>query len=368
MTDSPLRIIVAAGGTGGDLFPAVAVVEEIQKIRAAEVVLFGNPHRMEARVAPQLGYVFEPLSVRGFKGVRSLQSYALPFTILHSTMRVIARIRSWKPQVVICAGTYISFPVALAASVCSVPVVCIESNALPGKANRRVADRASLIIAAFEECQRYLSPAAARKVRVLGNPIRGSLTKLPDRAAGAAVFGLDPSKPTLLVFGGSLGARSINTIVESSVHLFEREGIQVLWQTGTSYTAPADLPCHIRSVPFINDMASAYAACDMVVCRSGGGTVAELATVAKPAILVPYPHAANNEQEHNARALEERGGAVMIRDAELAEKLVPEVLRLMRDTGCRTTMSSALHAMARPDAARDAARLILELIATTRPS
>lgn len=362
MSESPLRIIVAAGGTGGDLFPAVAVVEELQKLRETHVVLFGNPHRMEARVAPKLGYVFEPLSVRGYAGIRSLRTYALPFTIIHSTMRVIRRIRSWKPHLVLCAGTYVSFPVAMAASLCNVPVVCIESNALPGKANRLVAERAALIVAAFEECKAHLSAEAASRVRVLGNPLRGTITRLPDRAAGAAVFGLDPTKPTVLVFGGSLGARSINTVIESSIPVFARAGFHVLWQTGSAYTAPAELPPHIRCVPFIDDMAAAYAACDAVVCRSGGGTVAELAAVAKPAILVPYPHAANNEQEHNARALEVRGGAVMVRDAEVRERLMDELLRLMHDADLRERMSAALRTMARPTAARDAARLIMESV------
>ena len=368
MNSSPLRIIVAAGGTGGDLFPAIAVIEQIQKLRAADVVLFGNPNRMEARVAPEHGYAFSPMSVRGYKGIRSLQSYALPFTIVHSTLRVIAHILSRKPHLALCAGSYISFPVALAARLCKVPVVSIESNALPGKANRKTAAYASLIIAAFEECKKFLPASAVANVRVVGNPIRTSLTSLPDRSTGAAAFGLDPSKPTLLVFGGSLGARSINTVIESAVQMFDSEGIQVLWQTGSSFTPPAQLPPEIHCIPFINDMASAYAACDMVVCRSGGGTVAELAVVAKPAVLVPYPYAANNEQEHNAKALENRGGAVMIHDAELAQKLLPTVLQILGDGERRSRMTSALQTMARPNAARDAAALILQMLATTSPS
>ena len=354
MSSTPFSVFVAAGGTGGDLFPAIAVVQELQRRYDVKIVLFGNPSRMEAKVAPQQGYEFVPLSVRGYKGIRSLQSYLLPFTILHSFLRVSGYIRRRKPRLVICAGTYISYPVALAARLHGIPIVSIESNVLPGKANRSVARFASLIIAAFAETRAYLPPSTHAAMRVLGNPLRSTLRQLPERIAAAASFGFDAHQPTVLVFGGSLGARSLNNAMSAALMELGQKNVQVIWQTGTSFTTPEHLPANVRVLPFINDMASAYAACDLVVCRAGGGTVAELTTVAKPAILIPYPHAANNEQEFNARALEAKGGAVMMKDNLVAESLISEMLALVHDEERLKSMSAALKEMARPDAARDA--------------
>lgn len=365
MSTTPFTVFVAAGGTGGDLFPAVAVVQELQRRHHADVVLFGNPSRMEARVAPEHGYEFVPISVRGYKGLRSLQSYLLPLTILHSLLRVSRFIRRRSPRLVICAGTYISFPVALAARLHGIPVVSIESNVLPGKANRLVARFASLIIAAFDETRAYLPASTHAALRVVGNPLRSAFRELPSRATAAASFGFDHERPTILVFGGSLGARSLNMAMSAALPQFQRENVQVIWQTGRDFSAPAQVPDNVRVVTFINDMASAYAACDVVVCRAGGGTVAELTVVAKPAILVPYPHAANNEQEFNARALESKGGAVMIKDADVKGSMLDVMLGLVRDEERRNAMRSALRAMSRPDAARDAVDEIEKLVSFT---
>ncbi len=355
-----LRVIVAAGGTGGDLFPAVAVVEQLQKMRKLEVLFVGNPERIEAKVVPQLGFRFEGLSVRGYKGVRSLQSWKMPLTIIASTLKVRRLIREFKPQLALCAGTYVSVPLALAASSAGLPLALIESNAIPGKANRRIANKADLIIAAFAECASYFSSEARKKVRVLGNPIRQAFSHQPSREEGRRHFGLDPTTTTLLVFGGSLGARSINEAIASRIEVLKNKDVQVIWQTGSSYTAPASIPSNIKVLPFINEMAEAYAAADLVLCRAGGGTVAELGVVGIPAVLIPYPYAANNEQEHNAKALQNAGAAIMIRDAELASR-IDEILELLSNTEKRAAMAAAMQSFAKPQAAEDAARALLEL-------
>lgn len=358
MVGEPLRIIVAAGGTGGDLFPAVAVVEQLQLRRKVDAVFVGNAERIEAQVVPSLGFRFEGLSVRGFKGLRSIDTYLLPYRIAESTLKVRSLIKSFKPHLALCAGTYISYPLALAASMSRIPVL-IESNAIPGKANRSVARRADLIIAAFEECRKSFVTKTPDVLKVIGNPIRKGFGAVVSREQGAQVFGLDAAMKTLLVFGGSLGARSINETILENLHFLQSEGIQILWQTGKNATIPDSLPRHVIQRSFIDDMASAYAAADAVLCRSGGGTVAELKVVAKPALLVPYPYAANNEQEFNARALQDAGAAVMILDGELKTRFRKEVSELFADPVRLQSRASAMAAMARPNAASDAAELVL---------
>ncbi len=362
MVQEPLRIIVAAGGTGGDLFPAVAVVEQLQLRRKVEAVFVGNAERIEAQVVPSLGFRFKGLSVRGFKGLRSVDTYLLPIRIAASTLKVRLLIKSFKPHLALCAGTYISYPLALAASMAEIPLVLIESNAIPGKANRSVARRADLIIAAFEECRKSFVTKNPDVIKVIGNPIRKGFGTAVSREQGARAFGLDPAMKTLLVFGGSLGARSINETLLENLDFLQSAGVQVLWQTGKNATVPDTLPKDIIHRTFIDDMASAYAAADAVLCRAGGGTVAELKVVAKPALLVPYPYAANNEQEFNARALQDAGAAVMILDGELKMRFRKEVSELFADPVRLQARASAMAAMARPNAASDAAELVLRLI------
>lgn len=364
-TQQSIKIIVAAGGTGGDLFPAVAVIEQLQRMATVEAVFVGNPRRIEAQVVPQLGFRFVPLSVTGYKGLRSLETWKLPFTILSSYWRVRKLIEEFQPHCALCAGTYISYPLALAASHAKLPLTLIESNAIPGKANRTIAKRAQLIVAAFEECKKFFVPQAQKAVRVLGNPIRQTFGSMPTAEEGRKAFGLDERKTTLLAFGGSLGARSINNAIEAALPEFDAQGIQVLWQTGKQYTPPHTLPPNVRVLPFIDDMASAYAAANLVLSRAGGGTVAELGVVGKAALLVPYPYAANNEQEHNARALEERGAAVMIKDADLAARFLPTALEIIHNPERLHRMAAAMSAAGKPDAAKDAATEMLQLLATS---
>ncbi|MBX7154028.1 MAG: undecaprenyldiphospho-muramoylpentapeptide beta-N-acetylglucosaminyltransferase [Candidatus Kapaibacterium sp.] len=357
-----IKLIVAAGGTGGDLFPAVAVVEQLQHIANVEAIFVGNPNRIEADVVPKLGFRFVPLSVKGYKGLRSLQTYMLPFTIVQSYLTIRKLISTFKPDVALCAGTYISYPLGLAASHTKVPVVLIESNAIPGKANRSIAKRANLIVAAFDECKQFLSEQAARAVQVLGNPIRQTFGALPNQQQARTTFGLQPNKQTILAFGGSLGARSINNAVVAMLPQLEQMGAQVLWQTGKNYTVPQHLPANVTVLPFIDDMASAYSAADIVVSRSGGGTVAELGVVGKPALLVPYPYAANKEQEHNARALENIGAAKLIHDEHLAAQLEPTVMELLANPNALQHMATAMASHGKPHAARDAAHAVMKLL------
>jgi UDP-N-acetylglucosamine--N-acetylmuramyl-(pentapeptide) pyrophosphoryl-undecaprenol N-acetylglucosamine transferase len=355
---NPFRVIVSAGGTGGDLFPAVAVVEQLARLTAVEAVFVGNPNRIEATVVPSLGYQFVPLSVTGYKGLTSLDTYKLPFRILDSTSTCKKLIRSFKPHVALCAGTYISYPLSLSAKAMDIPLAMIESNAIPGKANKKIAKHAKCIIAAFEECKKHLPVSSQQYVHVVGNPIRSMMNELPKQQSARLALGLKPDLPTLFVLGGSLGARSFNQTIEQSLEHIAELPIQILWQTGKSYTAPKELPMNVRSMQFVEDMATAYSSADLLLTRAGGGTVAELGVVGKPAVFIPYPHAANNEQEHNARVFEKAGSALMIRDSELHSRFKSDVLPLLMDTQRLTSMSTIMKTFGKPNAAIDSAKLV----------
>lgn len=358
---NPFRVVVSAGGTGGDLFPAVAVVEQLAKLTTVEAVFVGNPHRIEASVVPSLGYQFVPLSVTGFKGLTSLDTYKLPFRILDSTLTCRKLIKSFKPHAVLCAGTYISYPLSLAAKALDIPLAMIESNAIPGKANKKIAKHAKCIIAAFEECGNYLSAQSQKYIHVVGNPIRSIMNELPNQQSARISLGLKPDLPTLFVVGGSLGARSFNQTIEQSLEHIAGLPIQILWQTGKSYSAPKDLPANVRSMQFVEDMATAYSSADLLLTRAGGGTVAELGVVGKPAVFIPYPYAANNEQEHNASVFEKAGAALMIRDSELQSRFKSDVLPLLSDTQRLSAMSAVMKSFGKPNAALDSARLVYEM-------
>lgn len=366
-----MNILVAAGGTGGDLFPAVAVIEQVRAKLGTEcsVIFVGNPHRIEARVIPELGYRFIPIPVTGFQGIFHRSTPVLPLRIFRSLLMIRSLCKQHNIDVILCGGTYISYPAGLMSSFLKIPMMLLESNVLPGKTNRLLAPKAQAIILAFSESKEYFPPSLHARMHVVGNPVRHSmLTAAPPVNDARATFGLSAHTPTLFVFGGSLGARSINHAVAASVEILSARGIQVLWQTGKNYTPPETLPDGIVSRTFIDDMASAYSAADLVLCRAGGGTVAELKIARKPAVLVPLPSAANNEQEYNAKALTASGAAIMVRDAELPDAFLPLVLDLLLESpDTLDTMAAAAGTLARPNAARDAAEILIT-IASKQPS
>ncbi len=353
-----MNILVAAGGTGGDLFPAVAVIEQAQKQTGGKVsaVFVGNPNRIEARVVPELGYPFIPIPVTGFQGVMHRSTPMLPLRIFRSIVKVRSLCRKHKIDAILCGGTYISYPAGIVAQQLKIPMMLLEPNVLPGKTNRLLAKRATSIILAFEQSKRYFPDELHSKMVAIGNPVRESmLLKLPEPTIARKEFGLHPDKPTVFLFGGSLGARSLNQAIERSLDQFTRHNIQLIWQTGKNYTPPSNLPEGVTVRTFIDDMATAYSAADLVVCRSGGGTVAELANVGKPSILVPLPSAANNEQFYNAQILEEHGAARLIRNDNLQESLVENIMELLHNPSVMQEMSASAKLMAKPEAAHKAA-------------
>jgi UDP-N-acetylglucosamine--N-acetylmuramyl-(pentapeptide) pyrophosphoryl-undecaprenol N-acetylglucosamine transferase len=361
-------ILIAAGGTGGDLFPAIAVMEELHKIIPNLTVHFtGSPDRIESRYLPQNGYPFTPMnSLRGFRGLSS-SMLKLPITILKAVLEAKSIIQKHQPACIICGGNYISLPVGIYAVLSRIPLILIEPNVKPGKTNALLGKYAKLIILGFEETKRVYKSIIGKmtfpNMVHCGNPLRSVfIDRIPTKEYGAKAFNLDASKTTLFVFGGSLGARSINQALIKMIDRLSEKGIQILWQTGTEFKINRTLPANVHVMQFIDDMPSAYACADLVICRAGGGTVAELAVCGKPAILIPLPGASNNEQVLNAETLYQHGAAIVIEDGALDTELEYAIELLVNNQEKLHEMGNNAIKHGKPNAAKEAAELISKYI------
>ncbi|MBU3679299.1 MAG: undecaprenyldiphospho-muramoylpentapeptide beta-N-acetylglucosaminyltransferase [Candidatus Kapabacteria bacterium] len=359
MSDA-MRVVVACGGTGGHIFPAVAVVEQLMELTNGNCVplFLGSRDRMETRLIPSLGYDFEGMPIEGFKGL-SLSTLTLPLKILRSILVARRAIRRHKPHAVICTGAYISYPAGVAAALEGVPLIVLESNLNPGKSNARLVDRAAAVVLAFEESRTFYPAAVQPKLHVLGNPVRTQIDTSTTAHDARIWWGLDPNRETVLVFGGSLGARALNTVIENSLEAIGASSWQMIWQTGKGHAVQKPVPDNIRVVEFIDDMGAAFAAADLVVSRSGATTIAELGIVAKPAVLIPLPSASTNEQKHNAQVVARHGAAIMVENDHMRDQLLRTIEVLMNDHDHRRRMAQQMKELGRPNAARDAAKLII---------
>lgn len=357
-----MTVLFAAGGTGGHLYPAIAIAEEVRRMDpSARIEFAGTERKIEARVVPQKGYPFHAVWISGFSRSLRVSNLLFPLKVIVSLVQSFFLILRLRPTIVVGTGGYVCGPVLFAASMLGVPTVVHESNSYPGVTTRLLAARVSRVFTTFEVTKRWLSPKSVTEL--VGNPTRAELSAM-SRADGAAFFGLSPERPTLFAFGGSLGATSINTAMPQLVLEAVTNGWQVLWQTGeTDWQAASTVPVHpsVKVMKYVDRMDCGYAAADLVISRSGATTLAELTRLGKPAILVPYPHAAANHQELNAQAMVEAGAAVMIKDADLSDRLIPEVRALMNDHAARTAMGYKSVALGKPDAGAVIAGRLAEL-------
>jgi len=360
-----MRMLIAGGGTGGHLFPGIALAEEVTTRHPDNRVLFvGTRRGLEAKVVPAAGFPLETIEVRGLKGMgllRALQALLLlPFSFATS-WRIVGRFR---PDVVVGVGGYASGPVVLAAWIRGVATAIQEQNALPGITNRILGRIVRAVFIAFEQARAAFPPA---KTYLVGNPVRRKLMDNYLRSRTAATEG--PFR--LLVVGGSLGARGLNTrMLEALPHLGDLVGrMEIVHQTGAADVervragyAEARVPAEV--VPFVDDMSSAYARASLVLCRAGATTVAELTICKKAAILVPFPFAADDHQAVNARALVDSGAALMFRESELTgEALAATLRRLAADPESVRRMERAAGSLGRPEAARELVDVCAELVA-----
>jgi UDP-N-acetylglucosamine--N-acetylmuramyl-(pentapeptide) pyrophosphoryl-undecaprenol N-acetylglucosamine transferase len=327
-----LRIIIAGGGTGGHIFPAIAVAQAIQKIQPDAAILFvGAEGKMEMEKVPQAGYAIEGLTIAGLNRSNIFKNISLPFKLLKSFFQVRKIFSKFKPNAVFGVGGYSSFPVLKYAQTQSIPTFIHESNAFAGKSNTWLGKNATAIFTGTKGMESFFP---ADKIIVTGNPIRKNIIEAPySKDAALLQFGLLPSRKTILIIGGSLGAASINKAIQANLALFQKKEIQLIWQTGkpnaAAYKAAAATYSNVYVSPFIDDMSAAYTAADIVVSRSGAMAVAEICVTGKVGVFVPYPHAAEDHQTFNAMALVNKGAAMIVKDDEAATQLISTIMHLI---------------------------------------
>ena len=361
-----MKVIFAGGGTGGHLYPAVAMAEELLKrFPETEVSFAGTEKGIEAAEVPRLGYRLHTFRVRGFRRGKSpadlLGNAGILTDFMGAVWKAAALIRCEKPDVVVGTGGFVSAPLLLAAQMLGIHSLIQEQNAFPGVTTRLLAVLATEVHLSFPDSRRFLK--RKRGVHVSGNPARGF--PVTDSRSAKEHFGLDPDLPTLLVFGGSRGARSINNAVKGWIRGLKGKS-NVIWQTGSldykSISEEFSLSRNLWIGPYINEMGKAYASADIVLCRAGASTVAELTNLGKPAILVPYPYATGNHQFFNAEALSREGAAELVEDREVAGSRARELVQgMLADAGMRERMAQACRKHGRPEAASELAGRIAEL-------
>ena len=351
------KVIISGGGTGGHIFPALAIADEIKRSNSSADILFiGAEGKMEMEKVPQAGYPIVGLPIMGLQRKLTLINFLLPFKILQSLAKAFFVIRRFKPELVIGVGGYASGPTLQMAQLLGVPTLLQEQNSFPGKTNQILAQKAKAICVAYPNMEKFFDP---KKIILTGNPVRAyllqDLTAL--KAEAATHFGLDPNKATLFVMGGSLGAKTLNHALRAALPAFETGAIQVLWQCGKSYEQElaqfeGSLPPNVKVFAFIQRMDLAYALSTVIISRAGALSVSELALVAKPTILVPSPNVAEDHQTKNARALVDREAAILVTDAQASEKLVVTALDLLSDVAQQQELSAALKSFALPNATK----------------
>ncbi len=322
----------------------------------------GTKDKIEARVIPEKGLGFYTIWISGFHRRLTVDNLLFPVKVAVSLIQSFFLIRKLKPVVVVGTGGYVCGPIITVASMMKIPTVVHESNSYPGVTTRMLAGKVSKVFITFEATKRWLPARESKNVELVGNPTRDALGRIT-REKGAEYFGLKAGEKTLLVFGGSLGAASINSVIEKIAAGLAAAGIQLIWQTGEKDFER----CRVSKTQsiwvgkFIEKMEYAYAAADVVLCRSGATTLAELTRLGKPAILVPYPHAAANHQELNAQTMVDAGAAVMVNDANLDAKAFSTIKEILFNDTKQRTMSEKSMLLGKPNAGKVIAGKILEL-------
>ena len=359
------RIILSGGGTGGHIYPAVAVAEALKRRYGSEVqsLFVGAEAKMEMEKVPALGYDIVGLPILGIQRKFTWKNLTVPFRLIGSVLKARKVIRSFRPDAVVGFGGYASGPVLWTAQQMGVPTVIQEQNSFAGVANKILSRKAKRICVAYEGMERFFP---AEKIVMTGNPLRGTFGRgSVERSKALEHYGFNTELPVILVVGGSLGTRTLNNMMKSWVATLDGEApVQVIWQTGKFYEREmreflAKHPTsHIWQGAFIERMDYAYEAADLVISRSGACTVSELCLVGKPTLFVPSPNVAEDHQTKNAMALVEKGAAVMVRDSEAVEQAIPKALELLAKPEQLQTLSRNIEGLAIADSAE---RIVAEI-------
>jgi UDP-N-acetylglucosamine--N-acetylmuramyl-(pentapeptide) pyrophosphoryl-undecaprenol N-acetylglucosamine transferase len=359
------KIIIAGGGTGGHIFPAIAIANALRKIQPTIEILFvGAKGKMEMEKVPQAGYNIKGLDIAGFNRSSLIKNIGLPLKLLKSFWQVRNIINTFKPDAAIGVGGYSSFPVLRYAQAKGIATFIHESNSFAGKANIYLGKKATKVFVASDGMSTFFP---AEKIMITGNPVRQNIVhNTISRTEGIQFFELDPSKKTILVTGGSLGAKGINEAIDANIDEFKKNDVQLIWQTGKLYAEKASARAvenrNVWANSFITQMEYAYAAADVVISRSGAMSVAELCVAQKPVVFVPFPFAAEDHQTANAQSLVNKQAGLMIKDSEAKEKLVPAVIALAKDEQQQTILKENIGKLAVTNADEVVAKEILKAI------
>ncbi|MFZ6051003.1 undecaprenyldiphospho-muramoylpentapeptide beta-N-acetylglucosaminyltransferase [Halocola ammonii] len=362
------RFIISGGGTGGHIFPAIAIADTLkEKVPGCEILFVGAQGRMEMEKVPQAGYEIEGLWISGLQRRLTAKNLSFPFKVISSLLKARKIVKKFKPDVAIGVGGYASGPLLRVAAGRKVKSLIQEQNSFPGITNKLLAGKVDKICVAYEGMERWFPKS---KIVITGNPVRQKVVDLKGKGGKAVQhFGFDNSKPIVLVIGGSLGARSINLGIENSLKKLAESGVQVLWQTGKLFIERAEkavaehgLEKVVKPMAFITEMDLAYAAADTIVSRAGAISISELSLVGKPTILVPSPNVAEDHQTKNAKALVDTDAAEMVKDIDAPNTLGDEILKIAGDDSRKKVLSENILKHGKANAADRIADEILKLI------
>lgn len=375
-TDTPtadggaIRVLLAAGGTGGHVYPAIAIADALRKLSKEISILFvGTRDRMEWSTVPKSGYNIKSVWISGFHRRLTIQNLLFPLKLFVSLIQSFVILRNFRPDVVVACGGFASGPIGWMAAKIGITLVLQEQNSFPGVTNRMLAKQATTIFTAFEDAKHYFP---ADKVKLSGNPVR---SKLEDKDLQHSLehFNFNTGKPVLLILGGSGGALALNNAMQKNISILHNElNLQIIWQCGKKYydeisknIDTKEFP-NLRLLDFIDDMAAAYGAADLVITRAGASTCSELMTIGQPAVLVPSPNVAGNHQEKNAQSMVEAGAAEILKEDNLDENLTGTVQNLIANDKKLEAISTAMKKLARPNAANVIAKEIYSLAEQNR--
>ncbi len=349
------KAIISGGGTGGHIFPAIAIANTLKKeFPGIEILFVGAEGRMEMEKVPQAGYRIKALPISGFQRNNLMANFSLPFKIIKSLLLARKIIKEFKPDVVIGVGGYASGPTLKMANLLRIPTFIQEQNSFPGKTNKMLAKKAQRIFTAYDGLEKFFPK---EKIVLVGNPVRQNMVEIEGKREQAFThFDLNPNKKTVLVVGGSLGAKTLNDCMDEQIEELVNQDIQVIWQCGKYYADALfrkwenRLPNGVWLNPFIFDMDYAYAAADLIVSRAGAISVSELCLVGKPAIFVPSPHVAEDHQTKNAMALLEKNACILVKDQSAKTELVKTIVQTLNNEELCKKLSSNIKKLGLPNA------------------
>ena len=361
------RVIISGGGSGGHIFPAIAIADELKRRNESVQILFvGAEGKMEMEKVPEAGYEIRGLKIVGFKRKLALSNFLLPFKIIKSLLLAKRILKEFKPQVVIGVGGYASGPTLKAATILKIPTLVQEQNSFPGKTNKILSKSVNKICVAYDGLERFFP---ANKIVITGNPTRKEMIETHGKEAeGYDYYGFDSSKRTILIIGGSLGARTLNESIVNDLVKLKNADVNVLWQCGKLYhknllqeLENVDLG-RVKLVKFIQRMDLAYAVSDIVISRAGAISVSELCLVKKPTILVPSPNVAEDHQTKNAMALVSKNAAILVRDVDAKEQLMRKAIELLSNEKQLDELANNIEKLGKPNATVDIVNEIEKIV------